>query len=86
MSSLDGGTNWNNQTSGLTSNLNAVWGSGTNDVYVAASAGQILRTANRGTNWVPLVSGTVKQLLGLGGSGAGNVFVVGTQNLVMRRL
>ncbi len=68
-------TGWEVMTSGTSESLWSVWGTGANDVFVAGSAGTILRYD--GTRWRAMVSGTTEDLRGLWGSTYDDVYVVG---------
>jgi len=62
--------------------LNAVWGSGPNDVFAVGSYGTILHYD--GSEWQVMDSGTTRNLNGVWGSNGDNVFAVGSGGTILR--
>jgi len=76
------GTNWNQQTSGTTQALYAVWGIGSaGGVFAVGAAGTILRYD--GSAWLPQTSGTTQTLYAVWGTSANDVFAVGAAGTVL---
>jgi photosystem II stability/assembly factor-like uncharacterized protein len=73
---------WSMQASGVTDTLNAVWGSGPNDVYVVGGIGLILHSSD-GTSWTRQTSGSAEYLNGVWGSGPNDAVVVGDNGTVL---
>jgi len=69
------------QTSGSTSALNAVWGSGTSNVWAVGASGTILGWD--GIAWGSHTSGTTNSLSGIWGSNANRVWAVGTSGTIL---
>ena len=65
------GPGWSVMASGTTRSLNAVWGSGPDDVFAVGEAGTILHFD--GERWQPMGSGTVEGLTGVWGSAPNSV-------------
>jgi len=53
---LDGGAEWNLQTSGRSEALNAVWFTSDVEGWVVGNNGTVLHTTNSGTNWARLLT------------------------------
>ena len=51
INTINGGTTWTAQTSGTTSDLNAVYATSVNDAWAAGDSGTLLRTTDGGTSW-----------------------------------
>lgn len=68
------GSNWNAETSGTTSSLTGVWGSGSS-VFAVGASGTILH--NDGTGWTAQSSGTTGSLTAVWGASSTDVFAVG---------
>jgi len=60
-----------------TSSMNAVWGSGPNDVFAVGGFGRILHYDGVDPNWKEMDSGTAVDLFGVWGSSPNDVFAVG---------
>jgi photosystem II stability/assembly factor-like uncharacterized protein len=76
--STDRGATWASVASGSTKNLEAVWGSGSDDVYAVGDEGTILHSSDRAEHFTPLPSGVItRRLYTIWGSGPGNVFAAG---------
>jgi hypothetical protein len=76
------GTNWNQQTSGTTSQLSGVWGIGpTSAVFAVGAAGTIL-SYDRST-WSNQTSGTTQPLYAVWGTTANDIFVVGGAGTIL---
>jgi hypothetical protein len=61
--------------------LNAVWGSGSNDVFAVGDYGTILHYD--GTKWTIISSGTTEGLYAIWGSGSNDIFAVGSRGKVL---
>jgi hypothetical protein len=72
---------WIAVSSGTTNDLNAIWGSGPNDVWAVGMNGTILHW--NGTAWASVPSGTVNQLYGAWGSGPSDVWAVGSGGTIL---
>jgi hypothetical protein len=68
------GTNWNQQASGTTNNLNAVWGIGAS-AFAVGDGGTILYYD--GSSWSPQTSGTARPVYAIWGTSASDIFAVG---------
>lgn len=66
---------WTLQNSGTTATLYGVWGSASNDVFVAGNNGTILHFD--GSSWSTMTSGTILSLEGVWGFAANDVFIAG---------
>jgi hypothetical protein len=76
------GTSWNQQTSGTTQTLNAVWGVGaTGSVFAVGAGGTILRYDR--SAWLPQTSGTTETLYAVWGTSANDVFAVGAAGTIL---
>jgi len=64
-----------------TNNLQAVWGSGTNDVWAVGEGGVILHYD--GSKWTSVASGTSANLYGLWGSGTSDIWAVGQSGTIL---
>ena len=73
---------WTTLTSGTTADLNGVWGSGPNDVYVVGNSGTVLHSVD-GIAWTPLTSGTSVALNAVWGSGPTDVYIVGGSGTIL---
>jgi len=73
---IDGGASWASQTSGVTGDFAAVWGTGSL-VLASGRGGEIVRTVNGGATWTKTNSGTTAVLYGLWGSSATDIWAVG---------
>ncbi len=78
---FDGSGGWKEQPSGVTVQLNDVWGSGTT-VFAVGDAGTILRYD--GSSWTPLTSGTSEDLYAVWGSSASDVYAAGDNGTLLR--
>ncbi len=76
------GTSWTTQTSGTNESLFAVWGTSTNDIFVAGNNGTILHSAD-GSNWSPMTSNTPEHLNDLWGTAPNDVYASGTNGTVV---
>jgi photosystem II stability/assembly factor-like uncharacterized protein len=88
--SRDRGATWTRVDVGTRDALNAIWGSGPDDVYVVgaqgASLGGVFHTTDGGKSWKALMGGG-RTFWGVWGSGADNVYVVawdGADGVVLR--
>jgi len=61
--------------------VNAIWGSAIDDVWVVGAEGRVIHNFGRG--WRPVLSGTTQDLHGVWG-GSGNVWFVGASGTVLR--
>jgi hypothetical protein len=69
-------------SSGTTSDLKVIWGTGPKHVLVAGSYGAILRFD--GTAWIPLASGTSNHLYALWGTSSTDVVAAGEYGTILR--
>ncbi|HJP61728.1 MAG TPA: Ig-like domain-containing protein [Gemmatimonadaceae bacterium] len=74
------GTNWNAEASGTTTDLYAVWGSGTS-VFAVGNSGTILY--NDGTGWHTQSTNVTVPLLAVWGASPTDVFAVGTAGAIL---
>lgn len=75
---------WNSEVSGSTASLNAVWGSGSGDVYVVGSSGTIIHLSS--TSWTTEASGTSSTLHAIWGSGTGDVYAAGDGGIILHSI
>lgn len=76
------GSQWNEQTSGTTNDLFAVWGDpNSTSVFAVGAAGTILRYD--GSAWQTQASGTTTTLRGVWGSSATDVFAIGDNGTIL---
>ena len=68
-------------SSGTTSDLFAIWGSGGSNVFAVGASGTILRFD--GATWNALASGTSNVLYSVWGSSANHVFAVGAAGVIL---
>ena len=73
---------WEQQASGITQDLNAVWGSGPDDVWAVGAGGVVLRRQGQGP-WTPVSTGAKETLLSVWGS-AGDVWMAGDLGQTVR--
>ncbi len=78
----NGGISWASQTSGVTGDINAVWGSDANNVWAGVEGGTILKY--NGTSWSAQPSGTTLNINAVWGSDANNVWAVGTVGTILK--
>ncbi|MGH7294129.1 MAG: WD40/YVTN/BNR-like repeat-containing protein [Polyangiaceae bacterium] len=82
-----GASVWQQVASGTTTDLNGVWGSSADDVYVVGDGGVILHTTDRGKTWsltsVASPSGARTTFNGVWGSGPTDVYAVGTEGTIV---
>jgi photosystem II stability/assembly factor-like uncharacterized protein len=71
------GQGWTPQTSGTTQDLDAIWGSGANDVYVGGQNGTLLHSVDHGQTWTPQDAGTPQAFFTIWGSGSEDVYACG---------
>ena len=79
---IDGGASWAKQTSGVTGDFAAVWGTGSLTL-ASGRVGEIVRTINGGATWSKANSGTTALIYGLWGSGSGDIWAVGQNATVL---
>ncbi|MEW6142209.1 MAG: IPT/TIG domain-containing protein [Chloroflexota bacterium] len=72
---------WVSLNSGITTDLNGIWGTSASNVFAVGSAGMILRYDGR--SWKPMASGSASGLYGIWGSSASDVFAVGTDGTIL---
>jgi len=63
--------------------LNAVWGTGANSIYIVGNFGTVLEGSKAGLTLQ--LTGTTKDLNGVWGRGGGNVYAVGTNGTILHR-
>lgn len=80
----NGGGSWTSQTPGPSpsTQLNAIWGSAVNNVYVVGNSGKLIRTVDGGTNWIRVVPAG-STLSAIWGSGPRDIYAVGVNGLIM---
>ena len=85
VTALNGGTTFTSQTSGITTNLNAV--AYTGNGFIAVGDGGIILTSPDGVTWTQKASGTTQNLLGISvatsGTLSGSLMIVGTNGTVI---
>jgi hypothetical protein len=78
------GSQWTPESSGTTSNLNAVWSAGPgNPVFAVGDGGTIVAYAGASTGWQPQTSGTTNALKAVWGTSSSDVFAVGAGGIVL---
>ena len=77
---------WIHQNSGVTANLNDVYGISGNNVVIVGNAGVILKTTDGGTHWNIKVSGTVENLTKVQFVNATIGYVVGTSGTILKTI
>ncbi len=82
--SISAQTGWIQQTSGVSSDLNAVHFITENYGLTAGAGGAILKTTNGGSNWSPLTSGTTADFFDVLLLDQNNGFVVGSGGTILR--
>jgi photosystem II stability/assembly factor-like uncharacterized protein len=82
--SISAQTAWVQQTSGVTSDLNAVDFVNENYGFAAGAGGVILKTTNGGSTWSPLTSGTTVDFFDVLLIDQNNGFVVGSGGTILR--
>jgi hypothetical protein len=75
-------SHWLKQTSGVSVDLAAVWGTGAL-LLASGRGGTILRSTNQGVSWTKIVSGTSSDLFGLWGSSASDIWASGANATVL---
>lgn len=75
--STDRGATWSTVATGITTELEAVWGTGPGDVYVVGDGGVVLHSTDAAEHFTPLSSGQTRRLYTIWGSGKHNVFMAG---------
>ncbi|MBK7255728.1 MAG: hypothetical protein IPI04_17895 [Ignavibacteria bacterium] len=75
---------WIQQTSGITSKINAVYFENSQTGWSVGDSGKIIKTTNGGTNWYLINSGTFKNLNSLSFNSSNNAFIVGDSGIVLR--
>lgn len=73
---------WDRQATGVTVNLNAIWGSAPDDLYVVGNSGTILHSVGDGV-WTAQPTGVVNALFGIWGSGANDIYAVGAGRTIL---
>ncbi|MFC2093521.1 YCF48-related protein [Bacteroidota bacterium] len=81
---INGGTNWTQQSSGSSRYLKGVSFTDANNGTAVGDTGTILRTTNGGTNWISQISGTTKDLYGVSFTDANTGTVVGDYSTILR--
>jgi hypothetical protein len=79
--SADSLASWSVMDSGTTTDLNAVWGSDSANIFAVGNSGTIIRYD--GTSWSPVTSGTTADLYGIWGSDGANIFAVGKSGAIL---
>lgn len=65
-----------------TDTLNAVWGTGTTNIFAAGNGGRLLRSTD-GVAWAALTSNTTSDIYGLRGSATTNIAAVGSGGAII---
>ena len=72
---------WKSETSGLTTDLNGVWGATESYILAVGAGGKIVRWD--GANWGAMTSGTTEILNGAWGTSSANAYAVGAANTLL---
>lgn len=67
--------NWQKQTTNITTHLNAIWGSGTDDIWAAGQGGVVIHW--NGTAWSPVYSPSMQEIYAISGVSVSNLWFVG---------
>ena len=78
----DGGATWTPQPSGVTVDLNGIWGNSPTSVWAVGDGGTVLFWD--GTSWTSQTSGTTLDLFAISGSNASNVWAVGATSTIIK--
>ncbi len=81
----DGGANWKDVESGLTTNLFAVGVVGRDDVLVTGDQGRILHSKDGGETWEVQPTITSTPLFSVAYRGGSNIWVAGSGGAILRR-
>jgi photosystem II stability/assembly factor-like uncharacterized protein len=76
LKTTDHGASWTKLTSGTSNDLEAIWGSGPNDIYAVGLKGTVLHSTN-GTTWSSMGLGAAA-LYDVWGTSATDVYIVGS--------
>ena len=79
--SADSQASWSYMESGTTSDLNAIWGTGGNNVFAAGKSGTILHYD--GSSWSSMSSGTTADINSIWGSDSNNIFAAGKSGTIL---
>jgi hypothetical protein len=74
-------TKWDPMSSGVTSDLQSVWGSVSTDVFAVGNSGTIIHYD--GNVWGPMSSGITNDLQSVWGSASTDVFAVGSSGTII---
>lgn len=85
LKTVNGGTQWSQQTSGATANLRDVHFVNTDQGWVVGDGGLILATNNGGASWMPEASGVSEDLFGVFFLNPGLGFAVGANGRILKR-
>ena len=77
---------WTPQTSGVTANLNDVYGISGNVVVIVGNGGTILKTIDGGANWIQKTSGTTSNLMKLQFVNANTGYAVGENGTLLKSI
>ncbi|OFX38128.1 MAG: hypothetical protein A2X08_08955 [Bacteroidetes bacterium GWA2_32_17] len=83
---INSGTNWTQQTSGTTNQLNKIMFIDANNGIVVGNTGTILKTINGGTNWTLSTSGTTLNLNALYYADALNIWTCGDNGIILKSI
>lgn len=75
------GNVWQKLTSNLSTNLNAIWGSGSDDIWAAGQLGNVLHW--NGSTWSPISSPTVQEIYAIGGTAVSNLWFAGANGTAL---
>ena len=78
----DGGQTWETVDSGVTTDLNGIWGTASNNVWAVGDNGVIRRW--NGSVWSNVASGVTEDLQAIHGNGADNIVAVGLNATAVR--
>jgi hypothetical protein len=76
LKTTDRGATWTKLTSGTSNDIEAIWGSGPNDIYAVGLKGTVLHSTN-GTTWTSMGLGAAA-LYDVWGTSATDVYIVGS--------
>ncbi|HNN94415.1 MAG TPA: hypothetical protein PKI03_19190 [Pseudomonadota bacterium] len=72
---------WQKLTTNITVGLNAIWGTGADDIWAAGVGGTVIHW--NGTVWSTTPSGTTQELTAIGGSAVSNLWFVGANGTAL---
>lgn len=78
----DGGATWTPQPSGVTVDLNGIWGTSDTSVWTVGDGGTVLFW--NGTSWATQTTGVTSDLSAISGFNASNVWAVGAASAIIK--